>query len=79
MTECPFVIVTTHMARPEQSPLQSRSVPPDGISVTCVPAGKLAPHTPAVQRMPGIRLVTIPGPPVTFTVNPASGGAIARR
>ena len=69
MTERAFVIVTTHAPRPEQSPLQSRRVPPDVISVTCVPAGKLAPHTPAEQRSPGIRLVTVPGPPVTFTVS----------
>ena len=61
MTERAFVIVTTHAPRPEQSPLQSRRVPPDVISVTCVPAGKLAPHTPAEHRSPGIRLVTVPG------------------
>ena len=69
VTERAFVIVTTHVPRPEQAPLQSRRVPPDVVSVTRVPAGKLAPHTPAEQRRPGIELVTVPGPPVTFTVS----------
>jgi hypothetical protein len=69
VTERFLVIVTTHAPRPPQSPLQSRRVPFFTVSVTRVPEGKLAPQAPAVQLTPAGALVTVPAPPVTFTVS----------
>ncbi len=48
-TETFFVSVTVQAPCPEQAPLQLRKRPPVGVSVTFVPAGKLAPQAPAVQ------------------------------
>lgn len=64
-----FVIVTAHPPLPEHAPLQSLSMRPEGFSVTRVPEGKLAPHTPDVHLIPAGVLVTVPAPPVTFTVS----------
>src|SRR5581483_4733251 len=56
------VIVTRHVPEPEQAPLQLRNFPLLGVSVTTVPAGKLAPQAPVEHAIPAGELVTFPVP-----------------
>ena len=62
MTDWFAVMLTVHPLLPEHAPLHALSVPPPGVSVTEVAAGKLAVHVAAEQVMPAGLLVTVPVP-----------------